>query len=291
MARSRAEIRPAALRRRVFALAPLMMRSLWLGLVYVGLAAPDAFALAPSLPASQRAALISVPVISAQATQATQATQAPQPAQPTQPTQPPQSPAPPIDEAEIAGRLEALKTNERALNKARAQLEECESGCLTPSEAVALAFSTAQAAPSPARVLLDIEGGGQSVSGNLNRLFFINSQADYAQFGTLTIAFEAQVLNALLRRARSCGGGLENGAITVQGCRQSGLSDVNMFTMMQRLLKRRILVDGDVRLQWIDWRFGARNRTLNTRGEREKGYYQPWIWVTDADQITFVYDD
>ena len=61
--------------------------------------------------------------------------------------------------------------------------------------------------------------------------------------------------------------------------------------MMQRLKDRRIVVDGEVRLQWIDSASGLRPRESNRRGEYEEGYYQPWIWVHDADQIAFVYDE
>lgn len=196
-----------------------------------------------------------------------------------------------ISDDAVAKRLEAVRAGDARLVAARADLVECEEGCLTPTEAVALAYKAGDGGKQSGRFLLDIEGGGQSVAGNLNRLFFVSSNADYAEFGTLTVAFEANVLNALLRRARSCGGTVEDGRITVQGCRQKGLSDVNIFTMMQRLLRRRIVVEGDVRLQWIDWRFGSQKPQKNRRGEREKGYYQPWVWVTDADQITFVYDD
>ncbi|MEM9703852.1 MAG: hypothetical protein AAF907_15545, partial [Planctomycetota bacterium] len=84
---------------------------------------------------------------------------------------------------------------------------ECEQGCLTPTEAVALAFEAGEGGKRTGRFLLDVRGGGRSISGNLDQLFFINSQVDYAEFGTLTIAFEEDVLQALLRRARACGGG------------------------------------------------------------------------------------
>ena len=60
---------------------------------------------------------------------------------------------------------------------------------------------------------------------------------------------------------------------------------------MQRLSGRRILVEGDVRLQWIDSGSGLRPRETNKRGEYELGYYQPWVWVESADQISFVYED
>jgi len=206
--------------------------------------------------------------------------------------EPVDAPAPPLSAEAVEQRLAPLQATEAPLTAARAKLVECEQGCLTPTEAVTLAFSAGEGGTRSGRFLLDVLGGGRSISGNLDRLFFINSQVDYAEFGTLTIAFEEDVLQALLRRARACGGGeIVDGAIQVKGCRQKGISGVNMFTMMQRLHKRRIVVDGDVRLQWIDSASGLRPRKGNTRGEFETGYYQPWIWVFDADQIAFVYDE
>lgn len=187
--------------------------------------------------------------------------------------------------------LQRLGAADPLLQAAKSNLIDCEQGCLTPIEAVTLAFSAGEDEDRKARVLLDVRGGGQSLTGNLGELFFISSHQDYAEFGTVTIAFEARVLRNLLRRARTCGGTLVNGEITVDACRAPGIKDVNMFTMMQALFKRRIVVDGAIRLQWIDSSFGLRNRESNTRGEYEKGYYQPWVWVEDADQISFVYDD
>ena len=201
-------------------------------------------------------------------------------------------PAGPATLTEIEQRLAPLQHGEAPLDAARAKLVECEAGCLTPTEATVMAFRAGEGGASKGRFLLDVRGGGRSIAGNLDRLFFIHSSVDYAEFGTLTIAFEEDVLQALLRRARWCGGGeIVDGAIQVKGCRQKGISGVNMFTMMQRLSGRRIVVDGDVRLQWIDSRSGLRPRKTNTRGEYETGYYQPWIWVYDADQIAFVYDE
>ncbi len=192
----------------------------------------------------------------------------------------------------IEQRLAPLRQGEASLAAARANLVECETGCLTPTEAVEMAFAAGAGDARQGRFLLDVKGGGRSITGALDRLFFINSHLDYAEFGTLTIAFEEDVLQALLRRARACGGGVvDEGAIQVQGCRQKGMTGVNMFTMMQRLKDRRIIVDGDVRLQWIDSASGLRPRESNKRGEYEPGYYQPWIWVFDADQIAFVYED
>ncbi|MEL6709533.1 MAG: hypothetical protein AAFP79_14750 [Pseudomonadota bacterium] len=201
-------------------------------------------------------------------------------------------PPKPANLKEIQQRLAPLQQGEAPLDAARATLVECEAGCLTPTEATIMAFEAGEGGASKGRFLLDVRGGGRSIAGNLDRLFFINSSVDYAEFGTLTIAFEEDVLQALLRRARVCGGGeIVDGAIQVKGCRQKGISGVNMFTMMQRLSGRRIMVDGDVRLQWIDSSSGLRPRKTNTRGEYETGYYQPWIWVYDADQIAFVYEE
>ncbi|MEO1647878.1 MAG: hypothetical protein AAFR32_03560 [Pseudomonadota bacterium] len=192
----------------------------------------------------------------------------------------------------VEQRLAGLKEIESGLVAAREDLVECMPGCLTPTEAVALAFDAGAGKQRAGRFLLDVRSGGRSLFGNLNRLFFINSKQDYAEFGTLTIAFSEDVLNDLLRRARVCGGGdIVDGAIQVNGCRRQGLADPNMFTMMQRLSGRRILVEGDVRLQWIDSGSGLRPRETNKRGEYELGYYQPWVWVESADQISFVYED
>ncbi|MEL6239117.1 MAG: hypothetical protein AAFQ90_11070 [Pseudomonadota bacterium] len=195
------------------------------------------------------------------------------------------------DDITIEQRLMGLQAEEAPLDAVRPSIIECEEQCLTPSEAVKLAFAAGDGAPQPGRFLLDIRGGGQSFAGNLGQLFFVSSKPDYATFGTLTIAFEGHVLNALLRRARSCGGDLEEGRITVQGCHQDGLDSVNMFSMAARLFDRRIVVDGDVQLQWIDWHLGPRSAKSNKRGEHERGYYQPWVWVYDADQISFVYEE
>jgi hypothetical protein len=60
--------------------------------------------------------------------------------------------------------------------------------------------------------------------------------------------------------------------------------------MMQRLGGRRIVVDGEVRLQWIDSYMGAPRPIANKRGEREVGYYQVWVRVVDADQVIFAYE-
>ena len=189
-------------------------------------------------------------------------------------------------------RLASLAEADAPLAALRTALPECQAGCITPGEAAAMAFAAGEGEARAGRFLLDVRGGGQSLHGELGRLFFVNSRQDYATLGTLTVAFEPDALRALLRRARVCGSAsVTEGQINVKGCRREGLSDLNMFTMMQRLGGRRIVVDGEVRLQWIDSATGSPRPVANKRGEHERGYYQVWVQVSDADQVIFVYEE
>lgn len=175
------------------------------------------------------------------------------------------------------------------LISARGSLPECAAGCITPGEATVMAFAGGEGASRAGRFLLDIRGGGQSLHGELGELLFVNSRQDYATLGTLTVAFERPALYALLRGVRVCGANdVIEGQITVKACRTDGLRDLNMFTMMQKLGGRRIVVEGEVQLQWIDSHLGAPSPVANKRGEHERGYYQVWVHVTDPDQVTFV---
>lgn len=195
-------------------------------------------------------------------------------------------------EIPIEKSLEQLVQLDGALDAARASEPDCEAGCITPSEAARMAFEAGEGQSRSGRFILDIRSGGQSLNGSLEQLYFVNSRRDYAQFGTLTIAIEPDALYHLLRRARVCGArDFEPGQIDVKACRQNVNFDVNMFTMMQRLADRRIVVDGEVQLQWIDARTGTPRPVANIRGENERGYYQVWVRVDNADQVTFVYDD
>jgi hypothetical protein len=196
------------------------------------------------------------------------------------------------DSEPIRHRLNSLGEVDELLKMTRSNLPECEPGCITPDEAAVMAFSAGEDAAQPGRFLLDVRGGGQSIHGDLGQLFFVNSRQDYATLGTLTIAFEPDALRALLQRAKVCGAAsVVDGQINVKGCRSSGVSDLNMFTMMQRLGGRRIVVDGEVRLRWIDSSLGLPRPVANKRGEHELGYYQVWVRVDDADKVIFVYDD
>ena len=197
-----------------------------------------------------------------------------------------------VDVAEIQQRVAALSETETELNIARSVAPECEEGCITPAEAFELAYAAGVGETTPGRFLLDVRGGGRSFNGELEDLFFVNSQLGYARFGTLTIALERDALWALLRRARVCGGGIiQDGQIEVRACHQEAVPDLNMFTMMQALGNRRIVVEGEARLMWIDARTGTPRPVANKRGENELGYYQVWVRVNDADQVIFVYDE
>lgn len=189
----------------------------------------------------------------------------------------------------IAEHLASLAEADAALHAARPDLPDCETGCITPGEATAMAFAAGEGKVLPGRFLLDIRGGGQSIRGELGELLFVNSRRDYATFGTLTVAFERDALDALLRRARVCGADeVIEGQITVKACRSEGVANLNMFTMIERLSGRRIIVDGDLRLQWVDSHLGAPRPVANKRGEHERGYYQVWVQVSDAAQVIFV---
>ncbi len=193
-----------------------------------------------------------------------------------------------VSTAQLSAHFTDLDDADLTLKAVRAALPDCEPGCITPGEATAMALSAAEGEAQPGRFLLDIRGGGQSFQGELGTMMFVNSRQDYATLGTLTIAFEPEALQALLRRAQVCGAAdVVDGQITVKACYTDGPPDLNMFTMMQRLSGRRIIVEGDVRRQWIDSPIGSPKPVANKRGEHEVGYYQVWVHVTEAAQVTF----
>lgn len=187
-----------------------------------------------------------------------------------------------------AAQLAELADSDAPLKAVRADLVDCEPGCTTPGEATVMALAAGEGDVRAGRFLLDVRGGGQSFQGHLGTMLFVNSRQDYATLGTLTIAFEPDALSALLRRARGCGAAdVIEGEITVKACYDEGVPDLNMFTMMQRLSGRRLIVEGEVRRHWIDSALGTPRAVANYYGEREIGYYQVWVHVTRAAQVTF----
>jgi len=187
-----------------------------------------------------------------------------------------------------ASELADLADADAPLKAARALLMDCETGCITPGEATLMALAAGEGEARTGRFLLDVRGGGQSLQGQLGTMLFVNSRQDYATLGTLTIAFEPEPLRALLRRARGCGAAdVVDGQITVKACYGEAVPDLNMFTMMQRLGGRRLIVEGEVRRHWIDSPIGTPRPVANFYGEHEVGYYQVWVHVTQAGQVTF----
>lgn len=184
--------------------------------------------------------------------------------------------------------LADLAEADSPLKAARAALLDCEDGCITPGEATVMALAAGEGEVRSGRFLLDVRGGGQSFQGQLGTMLFVNSRRDYATLGTLTIAFEPEALRALLRRARTCGSpSLSAGEMTVNACYGDDIPSLDMFTMMQRLGNRRLIVEGEVRRHWIDSPIGTPNPVANFYGEHEIGYYQVWVHVTDAAQVIF----
>lgn len=199
--------------------------------------------------------------------------------------------APPMLRAEDMlgpAQLADLAAADAPLKTARANLPDCETGCTTPGEATVMALAAGEGEARTGRFLLDVRGGGQSLQGQLGTMLFVNSRADYATLGTLTIAFEPEALRSLLRRARGCGAAdVIDGQITVKACYGDSVPDLNMFTMMQRLAGRRLIVEGEVRRNWIDSPLGTPRSVANYYGEREIGYYQIWVHVTQGAQVIF----
>ena len=197
-----------------------------------------------------------------------------------------------LTQPSIEARIAELTRLDAPLVAARENSLDCDPGCILPSEAAQLAFEAGEGEPQSGRFLLDINGGGRSITGELGDLFFVSSRVDYARFGTLTIAMTPEALRAILRRARVCNPDrFTPGRIDVTGCYTDANFELNIFTMIQRLGGRRIVVDGQARLQWIDARTGLPRPVSNIRGEHEAGYYQVWVRVDDADQVIFLHED
>lgn len=182
---------------------------------------------------------------------------------------------------------ERLIEAEADLREARRVLPECAVECLTPSEAVAIAFSAGPDRRVNGRFILDIKGGGASGPGAPESLFFLNSQKNYRLFGSLTLAVEPEAMRHLLNPPRvKLGDNLQDGDIIVERERPRKRVSLSVSNMLDRFENRRVLIDGDVGLQWIRI-FGTKGR----EGVRREGYYQVWVRVASPGQVTIVSDD
>ena len=184
--------------------------------------------------------------------------------------------------AQAEQKVDPILAAEADLRAIRGELPECAEGCLTPSEAVATAFSAGPDQRVKGRFLLHIRGGGVSRPNDLEHLYFLNSEADYRTFGSLTLAFEPEAMKRLLNPPRVVlRRSLEEGDIIVERGRPRRRVALNVENMMERFENRRLIIYGEVGRQWITY-YGTKGR----EGVRGEGYYQVWVRVASADQVT-----
>ena len=177
---------------------------------------------------------------------------------------------------------EKIVEAEADLRAARRDLPECADGCLTPGEAVAVAFSAGPDQRVKGRFVLDVRNGGASNWRAPEDLFFLNSERDYRTFGSLTLAIKPDAMMQLLNPPRSePREPIEEGNIIVETERPQ--VELNVANMMERFENRRLIIDGEVGLQWIRY-----NGTPGIEGLRDQGYYQVWIRIASPAQVTML---
>ncbi len=184
----------------------------------------------------------------------------------------------------VENQIQRIIAAEAELRAARSTTPECAEGCLTPIEAVALAFDVGSEQRTKARFVLDIRGGGVSPPDDDERLFFLNSERDYRVFGSLTLAFQPEAMRQLLNPARvELRDPLEQGDIIVERARKRVA--LNLSNMMKRFAGRRLVIEGEVELRWIGY-YGTSGR----EGVRDEGYYQVWVRIASPAQVTIIGD-
>jgi hypothetical protein len=176
-------------------------------------------------------------------------------------------------DALVNRRIRQLDRLERGLREDRARLPQCAAtDCFTPSEAAAVAFQKGPGERTQGRFILDVRGGtGPSDPHQLHTedLFYLSSFRRFTGFGTLVVAIAPDALSDLM--ADSAVSGIKDRA-----------DRPSVSRMMKQFGGQRVIVDGEVSLQWIefrDWESGQRNG---------QGYHQVWVRVTSPEQITVV---
>jgi hypothetical protein len=166
-------------------------------------------------------------------------------------------------------RIRELERTEEGLRRDRARLALCAAtGCLTPTEAALLAFSKGPDERTAGRFILDVQAGTGPRNPNQlhsEELFYLSSYRRFGEFGTLVVAIEPEGLRGLIRAS---GGDADK--------------DPSVSRMMKLFAGKRVIVDGEVGLQWIefrDWETGQRSG---------RGYHQVWVRVTSPDQIEVI---
>lgn len=166
-------------------------------------------------------------------------------------------------------RLREIERSEERVRHDRDALPQCAANaCLTPSEAAAVAFTMGPDQRTAGRFILDVRAGtGPSNPNQLHTedLYYLSSDRGFSEFGTLVLAIEPESLRGLIRAA----GGEADKRPSVS-------------RMMKALSGKRVIVDGEVGLQWVEhryWQTGLRTG---------RGHHQVWVRVTSPDQITVV---
>lgn len=178
----------------------------------------------------------------------------------------------------------ALDEEDGPLRAARGTLDPRATGCLTPVEAVSTAYLAGPEGQTNGRFLLDVKGGGADPLTEPQRHFYLNSHPDFRRFGTLVLAFEPEVMRKLLNPPRTRPRKTKEGDIIVEARRRRVA--LTRDNMMKRFGGQRILVDGEFGLKWIAF-IGTRGR----EGVPGEGYYQVWVRIASADQVTVLDDD
>lgn len=188
-------------------------------------------------------------------------------------------------ETRVNRRVRQIERLEQPLRQAREGLEQCAgNACLLPSEAVAIAFTAGPDRKTQGRFILDVRGGGPGDPNQLRneRLFFLNSEPGFRDFGVLILAIEPDVLDRLL--GPEAGG--TRGDVPGSDAGQRRLKHSSVKQMRTQFEGKRLIVDGEVglqRIEFVDW---------ITMGQRNgDGYHQVWVRVTSPDQITVVSAD
>lgn len=185
----------------------------------------------------------------------------------------------------LENQIERITAAEADLRAARDAMPQCAAGCLTPIEAVAIAFDRGPQQRTATRFVLDIRGGGKSSPEDDERLFFLNSEKDYRAFGSLTLALEREAMRQLLNPARTDPRDpAEEGGIIVERDRDEVA--LNLSNVMKRFENRRLMVEGEVGLKWIRY-YGTSGR----EGVRDEGYYQVWVRIASPTQVAIINDD
>lgn len=175
----------------------------------------------------------------------------------------------PSNDAMVKRRLRQIDNLEKELRRDRESLAPCvEVTCMTPSEAAAAAFAAGPQHKVPGRFILDVRAGSGPHDPNqlhTENLFYLSSERGFGNFGVLVLAIEPEALSGL---------------IPASG--KDGAARPSMSRMMDKFSGQRLIVDGEVGLQWVEhryWQTGLRTG---------RGLNQVWVRVTSPEQIRVV---